>query len=152
MLSSEESSFEFHNSPNHHNCRVRAVSSSRSASRLHNEASHQKARPGIMSNRAMSQLQLVPQKTVINGECYRTSTIAKESLDAINWTTQDGGVLLRSLIADTSQVVFMRDEFSPHTTQKRQQLCREHLPGFWETAVWPEKRTARISTQPKISG
>ena len=72
-----------------HNCRVRTVSSSRSASRLHNEASHQKARPGIMSHRAMSQLQLVPQKTVINGECYRTSTIAKESLDAINRTTQD---------------------------------------------------------------
>ena len=26
--SSEESSFEFHNPPNHHNCRVRAVSNS----------------------------------------------------------------------------------------------------------------------------
>ena len=53
------------------NCRVRAVSSSRIASRLHNEASHQKARPGIMTHRAMSQLQMVPQQTVINGEHYR---------------------------------------------------------------------------------
>ena len=29
VLWSEESSFEFHNSPNHHNCRIRAVSSSK---------------------------------------------------------------------------------------------------------------------------
>ena len=83
-----------------------------------------------MTHHAMSQLQLVPQKTVINGEYYRMSILAKESFDAINRTAQDGWVLQRSLIADTSQVVFMQDGFSPHKAQKRQQLWRENLHGF----------------------
>ena len=150
MLSSEESSFEFHNPPNHHNCRVRAVSSSRSASHLHNEASHQKARPGIMSHRAMSQLQLVPQKTVINGEYHRTKIFAKGHLDAINRNAQNGGGFQRSLIADTSQVVFVQDGAPPLTAQKSQHWCRENLSGFWGEQFG--QRTARTSTQPKISG
>ena len=88
----------------------------RSTSRLHREASHRKARLGIMTHRVMSLLQLVPQKTVINGDYYRMSILTKESLDAINRTAQEGGVLQRSLVADTSQVAFMQDEFSSHTT------------------------------------
>ena len=123
MLWSEKSSFEFHNPPNHHNCRVRAVSSPRSASRLRNEASHQKARPGIMSHRAMSQMQVVPQKTVINGEYYRTNIFAKEYLVAINRKAQNGGGFQRSLIANTSQVVFVQDGGPPLTAKKSQHWC-----------------------------
>ena len=89
----------------------------RSASRLRREASHQKARLGIMSHRVMS---LVFYKTVINGEYYHMSILAKEYLDAIKRMALDGGVLQRSLIPDTSQVVFMHDGFSPHKAQKSQ--------------------------------
>ena len=60
------------------------------------------------------------------------SMLAKEFLDAMKRTAQDGGVLRRSLVADTSQVVFMQDGFSPHIAQNRQQLCLENLGGFWE--------------------
>ena len=68
------------------------------------------------------------------------SILAKESSDAINRTAQDGWVLQRSLIADTRQVVFMQDGFSPHTAQKRQLLRRENLRGFWGRGVWPWNR------------
>ena len=70
--------------------------------------------------------------------------IAKESSDAINRTAQDGGVLQRSLIADTTQVVLMHDGFSPHTAQKRQQLCRENLRG-----IWGKRSMAREEPEPQ---
>ena len=139
VLWSKESSFEFHNPPNHHNCRGWPVSSSRSASRLHSEASYQKARPGILSLRAMSQLQVVPQLTVINGEYYRANEHLRQGMfirDQPEGSKRRG--FQRSLIADTSQVVFVQDRDSRHTAQKSQHWCRENLPGFWERAVWPE--------------
>lgn len=74
---------------------------------------------------------------MISGEYYRTNILANECLDAISRTAQDGGVLQRSLMADTSQAVFMQDGAPPHTAQKTQQWCRENLPGFWGKGVWP---------------
>ena len=83
----------------------------------------------------MSQLHVVPQKTVISGEYYRRNILANERLDAISRTAQDGGVLQRSLIADTSQVIFTQGGALPQTAQKTQQWRRENLPGFWAKGV-----------------
>ena len=151
VLWSEEPSFEFHDPPNH-NRRVRAVSSSRCASRLQNEASHQKARPGMMSHRAMSQCQWflrMSQKTVINGEYYRTNIFAEGYLDAINRKAQNGVFFQRSLMADTSRVVFVQDGALPLTAQKSQHWCRKNLPASGGEQCG--QRTAQTSTQQKIS-
>ena len=90
-----------------------------------------------MSHRALSQLHVVPPKVVINGEYYRENILAKDCLDAIHRTAETGGFLKRSLMTDTSRAVFMQDGAPPHTAQKTQQWCRQHLPDFWERGVWP---------------
>ena len=92
-------------------------------------------------------MQVVPQKTVINGEYYLTNIFAKGYLDAINRKAQNGGGFQRSLKADTSQVVFVQDRAPPFTAQKSQHWCRENLPGFWGRAAWPENSPDLYSTE-----
>ena len=40
-------------------------------------------------------------------------------------------------MTDTSRAIFMQDGAPPHTAQKTQQWCRQHLSDFWERGVWP---------------
>ena len=139
VLWSEEPSFEFHDPPNH-NRRVRAVSSSRCASRLQNEASHQKARPGMTFHRAMSQCQWflrMSQKTVINGEYYRTDIFAEGYLDAINRKAQNG---VFSALADGRHKprCFRAGRSSAAYSPEVAALVSGEPPGFWRRAVWPE--------------
>lgn len=137
VLWSDESPFELFHPPNRHNDRVWAASGSEVPAVPTVKHPTKVHVWGMISHRAMSQLHVVPQKAVINGEYYRANILANECLNAINRTAQDGGILQRSLMADTSQAIFMQDGAPPHTAQKTQQWCRENLPGFWGKQVWP---------------
>ena len=75
-------------------------------------------------------------KVVINGEYHPENILAKDCLDAIHRTAETGGVLKRALMTDTSRAIFMQDGAPPHTAQKTQQWCRQHLSDFWECGVW----------------
>ena len=118
VLWSDETLFELHHPPNHHNDRVWAVSGSEVPSVSAVKHPTKVHVWGMISHRAMSQLHVVLQKTVISGEYYRRNILTNERLDAISRTAQDGGVLQRSLIADTSQAICMQGEAPPHTAQK----------------------------------
>ena len=137
VLWSDESPYELYHPPNRQNDRVWAARGSDVPTVPTVKHSAKVHVWGMMSHRALSQLHVVPPKVVINAEYYRENILAKECLDAINRTAETGGVLRRSLMTDTSRAVLMQDGAPPHTAQKTQQWCRDHLPDFWGRGVWP---------------
>ena len=95
---------------------------------------------GILSYHALFHLHVVPQKTTINGEYYRSSILANECQEELNRTAQEGSISERALLPDPSQAVFMQDGAPPRSTKRIQEWCRESLPSFWASRDWPENR------------
>ena len=75
VLWSDESAFELYHPPNRHNDRVWAASTSEVPTVSTVKHPTKVHVWGMMSHRAVSQLHVVPQKTVINGEYYRYLTV-----------------------------------------------------------------------------
>ena len=137
MVGRVESPYEVYHPPNRQNDRVWVAGSSDVQTVPNVKHSAKVHVWGMMSHRTLSQLHVVPPKVVNNGEYYRENILTKDCLDAIHRTAETGGVLKCSLMTDTSRAIFMQDGTPPHTAQKTQQWCRQHLPDFWERGVWP---------------
>ena len=74
----------------------------------------------MFSYRAVSQLQLAPQKTIINDQYYRDNTLDNEYLAALNRRAQKGKVFESTLMPNPSQVLLMQDGATPHKAKNTQ--------------------------------
>lgn len=134
VLWSGGSPFELHHPHNHHNDRVWAVSSSEVPAVSTVKHPTKVHVWGMMSHRAMTQLHVVTQKTVINGDYVLPHEHPRPGLFRHD-TAQDGGLLQRLLTADNRQVAFMQHGAPPHTASRRSSGVGRTSPAI--LAVWP---------------
>ena len=91
----------------------------------------------MMSHRAVSDLHIVPPKQTINGCYYRNFILEKTCKDAIERRSENGTILLRSMLSDMSSYIFMQDGAPAHTANLTQSWCGKNFPKFWEKEEWP---------------
>ncbi|KAI6658907.1 hypothetical protein LOD99_10900 [Oopsacas minuta] len=89
-----------------------------------------------MFHRALSKFHIIPPKQTINGTYFRDHILAKTCNDATNRTANTGSILERSILAGTSDFLFLQDGAPPHTANLTQRWCLGHFPRFWRKVEW----------------
>ena len=98
---------------------------------------------GMMSHRAVSDLHIVPPKQTINGCYYRNFILEKTCKDAKERRSENGTILLRSMLSDMSSYIFIQDGAPAHTANLTQSWCGKNFQ------VLEERRVARKLTRPE---
>jgi hypothetical protein len=89
---------------------------------------------GGMTSNGVTDLHVVPQKTTINGEYYRSHVLP------IYFGALAGSVnthLPGSIFTMPPLALFMQDGAPAHSTNINMQLIGEHFPSLWAKGVWP---------------
>ena len=136
VLWSDEAPFQLFDTPNRQNDRVWAQNSDNIEPCVQVNFLGKIHVWGKMSHRAVSDLHIVPPKQTINGYYYRNFILEKTCKDAIERRSENGTILLRSMLSDMSFHFHAGWCSSTHCEFDSVVVWKE-FPKFWKKEEWP---------------
>ncbi|KAI6649518.1 hypothetical protein LOD99_11883 [Oopsacas minuta] len=92
---------------------------------------------GVMSYRALSELNIIPPGQTVTTEYYIEEILKKTLTSVMHRKSVTGSVLEKKMLPDMSKAIFQQDGASAHTSKKCQEWHKNNVCKFWEKSIWP---------------
>ena len=137
VIWSDESPFEVYLSPNPKNDVVWAYSAASVPAFEKPKFSGKLMVWGAMSSKALSELHIVPSRTLIDAQYYHDIILEGFLLPALDRTATTGPLTERRFYHSMSESIFMQDNARCHTAKSTTKWLQDHGIQFLGQGIWP---------------